>query len=109
VPASTYSLNPHRGIVTETDLVLTYQTTDHNGNNIKSEFQWTLDQIKGYLKNIEAAATEFNNQIEDKSEQGLTPERKSKKRPGISGIIRLPDAQTRSSFQTFVFQRLRGK
>lgn len=39
---SAYQLNPPRGVITDSELVLSYQTTEHEGDTINTEFQRTL-------------------------------------------------------------------
>lgn len=107
---STFSLNPPRGVVTETDLILTYQTTDHNGDIIKAEFQRTLDQIKGYLKNIQASAAEFNNQIEDKIRARINSRReKVKNDQGLAASFGFPMRKREGALQTFVVPEVKRK
>lgn len=107
---STYYLNPPKGVVTETDLILTYQTTDHDGSKIKAEFQRTLDQIKSYLKNIEASATEFNNQIEDKIRARINSRReKVKSDQGLAASFGFPMRKREGALQTFVVPEVKRK
>ncbi|MFH0748538.1 MAG: hypothetical protein V1915_01245 [Candidatus Bathyarchaeota archaeon] len=107
---STYSLNPPKGIVTDTDLILTFQTTDHNGDTIKTEFQRMLDQIKGYLKNIEGGATEFNNQIEDKIRARINSRReKIKNDQGLAASFGFPMRKREGALQTYVVPEVKRK
>lgn len=107
---STYSLNPPRGVVIETDLILTYQTTDNDGSKIKAEFQRTLDQIKSYLKNIEASATELNNQIEDKIRARINSRReKVKSDQGLAASFSFPIRKREGALQTFVVPEVKRK
>ena len=107
---STRSLNPPKGVVTETDLILTYQTTDHNSDSIKGEFQRTLDQIKSYLKNIEASTTEFNSLIEDKIRARINSrQEKVKNDQGLATSLGFPMRKRDDALQTFVVPDIKRK
>lgn len=107
---STFSLNPPRGTITETDLILTYHATDHNGDAIKSEFQRTLDQIKGYLTNIENSARDFNNQIEDKIRARINSRReKIKNDQGLVASFGFPMRKREGTLETFIVPEVKRK
>lgn len=107
---STFSLNPPRGTITETDLILTYHATDHNGDAIKSEFQRTLDQIKGYLTNIENSAKEFNSQIEDKIRARINSRReKIKSDQGLAVSFGFPMRKREGALETYVVPEVKRK
>jgi len=107
---STYSLNPPKGTVTETDVILTYHTTDHNGDSIKGEFQKTFDQIKSYLKNIESSCVEFNNQVEDKIRARINSrQEKVKNDQGMVASLGFPMRKRDDALQTFVVPDIKRK
>jgi hypothetical protein len=82
---STYSLNPPRGTVTENELILSYETTKHEGDSIKNQFSNQLAQIKEYLGRIASGVSEFNNNIEQTILQRI--ETRSKKIREDQGLI----------------------
>lgn len=82
---STYSLNPPRGTVTETDLILSYETTKHEGDSIKNQFTNQLAQIKEYLGRIAGGVSEFNTNLENTIQQRI--EARSKKIREDHGLV----------------------
>lgn len=59
-----YSLNPPRGEVTKTEILLTYVRTDQNAEAIKQDYQRAVNSIKQYLSSLSQSAAQFNSQLE---------------------------------------------
>lgn len=59
-----YTLNPPRGEITETAILLTYVRTDQNAAAVKQEYQATVLSIKQYLSSLSGSAAQFNAQLE---------------------------------------------
>lgn len=107
---STFSLNPPKGRVFGTNLVFTYQTTDHNGEKIKGEFQGTLSQIKDYLQRIQSSATEFNNQIDEKIKSRINIRReKIKNDQGLAASLGYPMRKREGAPLTYIVPEVKRK
>jgi len=107
---STYTLNPPRGIITETDLMLTFQTTNHKSEEVKSSFQGRLNSIKGYLTNIKSGVSEFNNQIEDKIKARINSRReKVKNDQGLAASFGFPLRKREDALQTYIVPEVKRK
>jgi hypothetical protein len=57
-------LNPPRGEIKKTEILLTYVRTDQNAEAIKREYQGTVSSIKQYLQSLSESAKQFNSQLE---------------------------------------------
>jgi hypothetical protein len=64
IQPQTYTLNPPRAEVTNTEILLTYVRTDQNAEAIKQEYLRTVASMKQYLASLAQSATQFNNQLE---------------------------------------------
>jgi hypothetical protein len=64
VQPQSYNLNPPRGEVTGSEILLTFVRTDQNADAIKHEYQSTVNSIKQYLTWLSQSASQFNNQLE---------------------------------------------
>lgn len=107
---STYTLNPPRGVVSETDLILTFQTTKHKSEEIKSSFEGRLNSIKSYLTNIKNGVAEFNSQIEDKIRARIKSRReKVKKDQGLAASFGFPIQKRENASQTYVVPEVKRK
>lgn len=107
---STYTLNPPRGVVTETNLILTFQTTKHKSEEIKSSFKRRLDSIKSYLTNIKNGVAEFNSQIEDKIKIRINSRReKVKSDQGLAASFGFPIRKREGASQTYVVPEVKRK
>jgi len=107
---STYTLNPPRGIVTDTNLILTFQITNHNGDAVKAAFQRTLDEIKGYLRTIEKDVVEFNNPIGDKIRTRINSRReKIKNDQGLAASFGFPIRKRAGALGTYAVPEVKRK
>lgn len=68
---STFSPNPPRAYVGESEIVMTYERTTYEADQIKDEFKSELAKIKKYLKWIEQDVTPFNSSICETASQGI--------------------------------------
>ncbi len=64
IQPQSYTLNPPRGEITESEILLTYVRTDQNAEAIKQDYQRTVNSIKQYLASLAQSAAQFNNQLE---------------------------------------------
>jgi hypothetical protein len=60
----TFSTNPPRGDITDTEILLTYVRTDQNAEAIKQEYQRSVNAIKQHLGSLSGSAAQFNAQLE---------------------------------------------
>lgn len=60
----TFTLNPPRGEIGKSEILLSYVRTDQNAQAIKQEYQRTVNSIKDYLRSLSESAAQFNNQLE---------------------------------------------
>lgn len=99
---STYSLNPPRGEISDSELILSYSRTDHDAAAVKSEFDGTLSQIKQYLERISSGATEFNSTIRDKIRQRIEQRRdKLLKDQSMTSTLGFPLRKRESAMETY--------
>jgi hypothetical protein len=59
-----YTMNPPRGEITKSEILLTYVRTDQNPGAIKHDYQRTVSSIKQYLASLSESAAQFNGQLE---------------------------------------------
>src|SRR5258708_29035554 len=64
IQPQSYTLNPPRGEITESEILLTYVRTDQNAEAIKQDYQRTVNSIKQYLASLAQSAAQFNSQLE---------------------------------------------
>jgi len=64
IQPQSYTLNPPRGQITKTEILLTYIRTDQNAGAIKQDYQRTVSSIKQYLTSLSESAAQFNGQLE---------------------------------------------
>jgi hypothetical protein len=74
---STYTLNPPRGIVRRGELHFYYQSTDHNVERVRSEFDRNLQQIEQYLAYVNQDVSIYNSTISSTTFQ-IIQQRKTK-------------------------------
>lgn len=66
---STFTHSPPMGVVTGSELVLTYRTTGSDPEVVRKEFDRDIGEINRYLGWIKADVTAFNSTIRDKANQ----------------------------------------
>lgn len=72
---STYTSAPPIGVIDKNELVLTYDTTEHDAAGIKARFDSDLASIKQYVEWIEKDVTAFNVTIRSRAEQVINQRR----------------------------------
>jgi hypothetical protein len=91
VRPQTYTLNPPRGEITKSEILLTYIRRDQNGEAIKQDYQRTVESIKEYLGSLLQSVSQFNRQLEALVQSNLK-ERKTRllANAGMTAAIGLP-------------------
>ncbi len=69
---STFSPNPPRAYVGESEIVMTYERTTYEADQIEGEFKSELERLKNYLKWIEQDITPFNSSIRETASQEIS-------------------------------------
>ena len=69
---STFSLNPSRAEVKESEIHLIYELTEHNPEMLKQEYQKDLEEIEKYLEWIFKETDQFNKDLEGYIRQLIT-------------------------------------
>ena len=64
IQPSTFSLNPPRGVIKGTEVILVYERADHDAAALKDEYQRTLASVTEYLNAQRPSADEFNRGLE---------------------------------------------
>jgi len=64
IQPQSYTMNPPRGEITKSEILLTYVRTDQNAGAIKQDYQRTVSSIKQYLTSLSESAAQFNGQLE---------------------------------------------
>ena len=64
IQPQSYTLNPPRGEITKSEILLTYVRTDQNAEAIKQDYQRSVASIKQYLASLSQSAAQFNSQLE---------------------------------------------
>lgn len=64
IQPQSYTLNPPRGEITKTEILLTHVRTDQNAEAIKQDYQRRVASIKQYLASLSQSAAQFNIQLE---------------------------------------------
>lgn len=91
VKASTYTMNPPRGEVHGTELVLRFKRDDHDAEALKRNYESSLAEIKQHLEWLRSSLSGFNNGIAEIVRSRLE-ERKNKilKDQKMSGSLGVP-------------------
>jgi len=106
----TYTLNPPRGRIVQSELILTFTRTDHNADAIKSNFEASFSQIRKYLEWIESDVSQFNSTIRGKVRQQIEVRRqKLLKDQGLVAALGFPLRRREDAPQTYVVPTVRRK
>ena len=107
---SSYTLNPPRGAVVHSELVLHYTRTDHNAEAVKSEFTNELSRIKQYLESMADNVSQFNTSIRVKAKAHIESRRdKLLKDQGLVAALGFPLRRREAAPQTYVTPAVRRK
>ncbi|MDE2740597.1 MAG: hypothetical protein OXI58_03360 [Gemmatimonadota bacterium] len=72
---STYSLNPPRADVADSEIVMVYERTNPEAMKIEDEFKSEIERLRNYLKWIRQDVTAFNSLVREKASQGIKSRR----------------------------------
>lgn len=101
--SSMLSMNPPRGSINDSELVLTYETTNHNVDAIKTEFNNTLSQIKSLLVGTGNDVGIFNDSLEQKVRSKINTRReKILKDQGLVSELGFPLRKRNDASLTYV-------
>src|SRR6267378_561725 len=64
IQPQSYTMNPPRGEITKSEILLTYVRTDQNAGAIKQDYQRTVSSIKQYLTSLSESAAQCNRELE---------------------------------------------
>lgn len=107
---STFSLNPPRGIINPSEIVLTYTRLDHNAEAIKHEFDSDLSQIRTHLERLEKEFSSYNLSIRA-TISGRIEQRREKilKDQGLAASLGFPLRRRDDLPQTYIAPQVRRK
>ena len=74
-PSTTYSYNPTRADVTDSEIVMIYEQTDSEATKIEDEFKSEIERLRNYLKWIRQDVTTCNSLVCEKASQGIKSRR----------------------------------
>lgn len=106
----TYTTNPPRADVNENEIVISFETTEHDSERIKNDFQSQFDSIKSYVGNIKASVDEYNSQLDSKIRAKiLSRQEKVKKDQGLAASFGFPLIKREGVPETFVVPQVKRK
>lgn len=107
---SHYTVNPPQADIKDTDLVLSFQVTDHDSEKIKKEFEGRLDTIKMHLTHINNSVVEFNSQLDQKIRARISSrQEKVKKDQGLIASFGFPMRKRDDAPETYVVPQVKRK
>lgn len=107
---STFTYNPPRASVTETEIRLTYTLTNHDATKVKSTFERDLSEIRKWLDWMEKDVSPFNLSVRDKARQRIDTRReKLLKDQGLAASLGLPLRQRENAPTTYTVPTVRRK
>ena len=101
--ASTFGHNPPRAKVTDTEIVFTYERTDQDAEQFKSQFERDLSKLKQCLGWITGDVAPFNSSVGDKARQRIEARRdKLLKDRGLAADLGFSLRHRENTPQTYV-------
>ena len=73
--ASTFSFNPPRAYVTDTELQFVFDSLDHNAESVKAEFGHEIESFKQHLEWTNRDVAQFNTELSQKIRQKIESRR----------------------------------
>lgn len=106
---STYSLGvPAHGVITETEIVLSYERTDHDANAVKASLDADLGKIGTNLERLRSDVAGFNATVRDKAKARLEARRQKLLRDqGLVASLGFPLRRREQAIQTYVLPTVR--
>jgi len=108
-PSTTTSLTP-TGHIEGNELVLKYDTTEHDPEKLKNQFDQDLTLIKRYLGWIEGQVTSFNSSLEARAEQIVNNRRELiLKNKGLASSLGFPMREKPGAARTYSVPEVKRK
>ena len=107
---SSYSLSPIFASFYHSNLLFTYQTTDHNAEKIRSSFDRDFTEVKRLLRNVRNDVEQFNSELHQKALGKINARRtKILKDQGLVASLGFPLKKRDDAPQTYVTPEVRRK
>lgn len=108
-PSSWSSVTP-TGLIEGNELVLKYDTTEHDAEKLKNEFNQDIASIKQYLSWIETQVTSFNSNLETIAEQIVKKRRDLiLQNKGLASSLGFPMREKAGAARTYSVPEVRRK
>ena len=107
---STFTMSPPVGTIEKNELVLTYNTTEHNAEQLKNGFNRDLSEIKRHLEWIEKDVSGFNSSVTDRAGQIVTQRRdRILANRGLAANLGFPMRERANSPKTYSVPNVKRK
>jgi hypothetical protein len=107
---STYTMNPPRASIGNSELVLRYERTDHDAEAIRSSFQAELGRIRQYIEWMSGNVSQFNDSLSERARSHIEQRRnKLLKDQGIVSALGFPLRRREGVPQTYTVPTVQRK
>ena len=107
---STFTFNPPRATVSESEIRLSYTLKNHDAAKVKSSFEHDLSEIRKWLDWIEKDVSPFNLSVRGKARQRIEARReKLLKDQGLAASLGFPLRRRENAPTTYVAPTVRRK